>query len=242
MAGAGWMRPLWEKGGGGVEIRSAHLLTRPRSHGLLTIFCQTKDLELELLELTSHHLIIAILNLWIFTTLTQVTWPFGSGFPLLQEMSTREHPCAVQADPDLLASMSHYHVKGTKPQNSPSVFSLCYQGSSNQTNLLRNGSELFTVMVRASWAIGEDTGFVLPSWSILVGSWFLKASSCSQKQKHVSDAINPCCNLMGWLHTATWVLRCPTQHFQPKSHFPQIEAFSRILIGYSFQMPGQTHI
>lgn len=33
-------------------------------------------------------------------------------------------------------------------------------------------------MVRASWAIGEDTGFVGPSWSILVGSWFLIASSC----------------------------------------------------------------
>lgn len=47
-----------------------------------------------------------------------------------------------------------------------------------QTNLLRNGSELLAVMVRASWAIGEDTGFVPPSWSILVGSWFLRASSC----------------------------------------------------------------
>lgn len=47
-----------------------------------------------------------------------------------------------------------------------------------ETNLLRNGSELLAVMVRASWAIGEDTGFVLPSWSILVGSWFLIASSC----------------------------------------------------------------
>lgn len=32
-----------------------------------------------------------------------------------------------------------------------------------ETNLLRNGSELLAVMVRASWAIGEDTGFVLPS-------------------------------------------------------------------------------
>lgn len=31
------------------------------------------------------------------------------------------------------------------------------------TNLLRNGSELLAVMVRASWAMGEDTGLVLPS-------------------------------------------------------------------------------
>ncbi len=49
-----------------------------------------------------------------------------------------------------------------------------------ETHLLRNGSELLAVMVRASWAIGEDTGFVLPSWSILVGSWFLRASSCGR--------------------------------------------------------------
>lgn len=49
------------------------------------------------------------------------------------------------------------------------------------TNLLRNGSELLAVMVRASWAIGEETGFVLPSCSILLGSWFRKASSC----KHI---------------------------------------------------------
>lgn len=36
-------------------------------------------------------------------------------------------------------------------------------GPCMKTNLLRNGSELLAVMVRASWAIGEDTGFVLPS-------------------------------------------------------------------------------
>lgn len=48
-----------------------------------------------------------------------------------------------------------------------------------ETNLLRNGSELLAVMVRASWAMGEETGFVPPSCSILVGSWFRKASSCT---------------------------------------------------------------
>lgn len=48
-----------------------------------------------------------------------------------------------------------------------------------ETNLLRNGSVLLAVMVRASWAIGEETGFVPPSCSILVGSWFRKASSCT---------------------------------------------------------------
>lgn len=60
-----------------------------------------------------------------------------------------------------------------------------------ETDLLRNGSELLAVMVRASWAIGEDTGFVLPSWSILVGSWFLRVSSCEQQStKPMSNTIN----------------------------------------------------
>lgn len=48
-----------------------------------------------------------------------------------------------------------------------------------ETDLLRNGSELLAVMVRASWAMGEETGFVLPSCSMLVGSWLRKASSCT---------------------------------------------------------------
>ncbi len=51
--------------------------------------------------------------------------------------------------------------------------------------LFKNGSELLVVMLRASCPmLGEDTGFwVPPSCSMLVGSWFLKASSCMHTHK-----------------------------------------------------------
>lgn len=120
--------------------------------------------------------------------------------PLVRQLYTRGHHCAADAGTDLLASMSHYHVKRVKAWKQPFCFNcLCYSGELSaahstqikpdgsaapclyETNLLRNGSELLAVMVRASWAIGEDTGFVLPSWSILVGSWFLRASSWGQQ-------------------------------------------------------------
>lgn len=100
----------------------------------------------------------------------------------MRQLYTRGHHCAADAGADLLASMTHYHVKRVKPGNSPSVLTACVtwgelsaarstqigpDGSAAprlyETNLLRNGSELLAVMVRASWAIGEDTGFVLPS-------------------------------------------------------------------------------
>lgn len=70
--------------------------------------------------------------------------------------------------------------------------------------LFKNGSELLVVMLRASCPmLGEDTGFwVPPSCSMLVGSWFLRASSCknTHKRKNV-------CQSVKFIKWADWVCR-----------------------------------
>ncbi len=70
--------------------------------------------------------------------------------------------------------------------------------------LFKNGSELLVVMLRASCPmLGEDTGFwVPPSCSMLVGSWFLKASSCmhTHRWKNV-------CQSVKFIKWADWVCR-----------------------------------
>lgn len=71
--------------------------------------------------------------------------------------------------------------------------------------LFKKGSELLVVMLRASWPMpGEDTGFwVPPSCSMLVGSWFLRASSCMYAKKKKRNV----CQSAKFTKWADWVCR-----------------------------------